>query len=155
MISYHLSSYYYYYYCYYYYYYCAGVDESTGAAYLFSPRRIGDKKNDNAFWNIASDPEDQFLVLITILPLAALFIPIIVLSCVWYFNEHWHSIEKKAKIVLESAYRDQAESSEFDLTSHSSRALMSHSNHSTEVSADDQVNILYCDIFYPIESNLK
>ncbi len=111
---------------------------------------MGDKKTENAFWNIASDPEDKFLVLITILPLAALIIPIIVLSCVWYFNKHWHSIEKKAKIALESAYRDQAENSEFDLTNHSSRALMNSSHSGT--SADEQVNRIFfipcCISFY-------
>jgi hypothetical protein len=110
-----------------------GVEAGTGALYLFSEQLMQDsRKKATTTWHMPSNPENEYLFLLTVLPLAVLFIPIIVLTCVWYCNQsNWGRIEEATVKAISKAQRDYKNSlsgsrrAGIELSHHSSHGLIS------------------------------
>lgn len=84
-----------------------GVEQGTGAVYLFSEMLLEESRKKTASWHMPSNPENEYLFLLTVLPLAVLFIPILVLTCVWYCNKsNWGRIEEATAKALSKAQRN-------------------------------------------------
>jgi hypothetical protein len=104
-----------------------GANLNSGAAYLFSPDFAKDKVGKpKVFWS--ENPEEDILVILTILPFAVVIIPLLVLSCVYGLNSQWSHIEGAFDKVASLCKTDDPN----DSTSQSSRGLISSdSSHSS------------------------
>jgi hypothetical protein len=127
-----------------------GVEAGTGALYLFSEQLMQDsRKKATTTWHMPSNPENEYLFLLTVLPLAVLFIPIIVLTCVWYCNQsNWGRIEEATAKAISKAQRDYRKSRSgaggagvsIELSHHSSHGLISGAE---DVSIHSDLEVCY------------
>jgi hypothetical protein len=118
-----------------------GAVQNSGCAYLFSPDFAQDKKSKpNLFWS--TNPEEDILVLLTILPFAVFLIPIFVLSCVYGFASKWKDIENVAFGIAKLCKTHDPDAYDFESGAQSTRGLIvSDSTHST-MDSSSQVDIL-------------
>ena len=119
-----------------------GATDNSGCAYLFSPD-FAKKSKDRGplFWS--SNPEEDILIILTILPFAVLLIPIFVFSCVYGLNSQWSYIEAALHGVGALFKPIDPEAYDIEHADNSSRGLMgSESTHSATALSEVLVLIL-------------
>lgn len=107
----------------------SGVTPNSGSAYLFSPEFAKKEKGKaNLFWS--TNPEEDILVILTILPFAVLLIPLLVLSCVYGMNYQWVYIEVFVEGISKLLKGGDPDADDFESGSQSTRGLIGESSHS-------------------------
>lgn len=127
-----------------------GASPNSGAVYLYSPKFADlPKKKAQMFWS--QNPEEDILVLLTILPFAVLLIPVLVFSCVYGLNSKWVYIENAIHYFISRCKAEE----DLDTSARSTRGLISGDSSDGYIDGDRQVELCRIIMSYCLSNCIK